>query len=77
MLLTSPPITRDLTPDNAVAPELARSLQTTLTQSSKGVVGSVAAITSATGTWLGASGVDNLQTIAFRSAALQNRSSLR
>jgi D-alanyl-D-alanine carboxypeptidase len=62
MLLTSPPITRDLTPDNAVAPALSRSLQTTLIQSSKGVVGSVAAITSATGTWLGASGVDNLQT---------------
>ncbi|NJR38874.1 MAG: beta-lactamase family protein [Leptolyngbyaceae cyanobacterium CSU_1_4] len=62
MLLSSSLITNDLTPDNPVDPTLALSLQNTLNQSSQGVVGSAAAITAATGSWFGASGVENLVT---------------
>lgn len=61
-MISIPPILTDLTPSNAIAPGLYRSLQTTLNQSSQGVVGTAAAFTSATGTWQGASGIADLQT---------------
>lgn len=61
-MLLSSLITSDLTPDNPIDPTLALSLQNTLNQSSQGIVGAAATITSAAGTWFGASGVENLVT---------------